>query len=323
MMYISRIVSISFIIITLSSFSVSAVNRAMPNDSSVNVVDRISNVISPQIPDYVLFCGDTIRLKRYDMYERFDREMMAMMFMHSSTLQMLKKANRYFPMMAPILAQMGLPDDLKYLSVIESSLNVRAVSPAKAAGLWQLMPATGRMYGLEVNDTIDERYHVELSTVAAGKMLKDLYARFKNWSSVSAAYNIGPGRISTELKNQSAESSLDLWLVEETSRYVFRILAAKELFEHPRKYGFVVNQKQLYKSIRSNDVIVNGPIDDLYQFATDNGTTYFLLKDFNAWLRGKSIPNSMGKIYKIKVPFKEDIYYNSDAVTSKKINPME
>lgn len=275
-----------------------------------NISYESSLVISPDVPEYVLFCGDTIWLKRYDMYERFDREMMAMSYMHSSTLQMLKKANRLFPVMDPILSQMGIPEDMKYLAVIESSLNVRALSPAKAAGLWQLMPFIGRQYGLEVNDTIDERYHVELSTVAACKLLKDLYSQFKNWSSVAAAYNIGSPRISAELKNQSASSSLDLWLVEETSRYVFRILAAKELFSHPRRYGFHVRANQFYKRIPCNELIVNAPIDDLYQFAVDNQTTYFLLKDFNAWLRGKSIPNVSGKLYKIKIPVSTELNYN-------------
>ena len=286
----------------------------LPTKPIAQSTPEVSSVVAPSIPKYVLFCGDTINLTRYDMYERFDREMMAMTYMHSTTLQLLKKANRLFPVIDPILAQMGIPEDIKYLAVIESSLNIRALSPAKAVGLWQLMPYTGRSYGLEVNDTIDERYHVELSTVAACKMLKDLYSKFKNWSSVAASYNIGPGRISNELKNQSAETSLDLWLVEETSRYVFRILAAKELFTHPRKYGFVLKSDQLYKPIRCNEVIVNSSVDDLYKFAKDNHTTYFLVKDFNAWLRGKSILNNSGKLYKVKIPLAEDLYYKGAPV---------
>ncbi|MFZ4456203.1 MAG: lytic transglycosylase domain-containing protein [Bacteroidales bacterium] len=271
-------------------------------------------VISPQMPASLTFCGDTISLKRYDMRERFDREIMTMSYMHSSTLQLIKKANRLFPVIDPILKQMGIPEDMKYLAVIESNLNLRALSPAKAVGLWQLMPFTARQYGLEVGDSIDERYHPELSTLAACRMLKDLYSHFHNWSSVAAAYNIGPGRISTELKNQGVKTSFDLWLVEETSRYVFRILAAKELFSHPRKYGFVIKSNQLYKPIRCNNVVVNSPIEDLYQFARDNQTSYYLLKDFNAWLRSKSIPNSTGKLYYIKIPMKEDLNYENESV---------
>lgn len=274
----------------------------------------LSPTTSPTIPKYILFCGDTINLTRYDMYERFDREMSVMTYLQSSTLQIIKKANRLFPIIDPILAQMGIPEDMKYLAVIESNLNVRAVSPAKAAGLWQFMPYTGRQYGLEVNDTIDERYHVEMSTVAACKMLKDMYAHFKNWSSVAAAYNIGPGRISSELKNQQAKTSLDLWLVEETSRYVFRILAAKELMNNPKKYGFALKSDQLYKPIRCSEVVVNSSLDDLYSFAADNQTTYYLVKDFNAWLRGKCLPNTSGKLYRIKIPLPEDLNYSDNKI---------
>ncbi len=269
---------------------------------------------APAVPQNIEFCGKTIDLTRYDMYERFDRELSTMTYMQSSTLRIIKLANRYFPVIEPILEQMGVPNDMKYLAVIESSLNVRAISSAKAAGLWQFMPATGRQYGLEINDTIDERMHVELSTIAACKLLKDMYTHFKDWSTVAASYNIGQGRIDTELANQNAETSLDLWLVEETSRYVFRILAAKELMAHPRKYGFSIKANQLYKPIRCNDVVVNAPVDNLYQFASDNNTTYYLLKDFNAWLRNKSIPNVSGKLYKVKIPVTEDLYYNDQPI---------
>lgn len=273
------------------------------------VIYSYSPVNSPEIPKEVLFCGETISLSRYDMYERYDREMLAMIYMHSSTSQLLKRANRMFPLIDPILKQMGIPEDMRYLAVIESSLNIRAISPAKAAGLWQMMPFTARQYGLEVGDTIDERYHPELSTVAACKLLKDLYSQFGNWSTVAAAYNIGPTRISTELKNQGVKTSLDLWLVEETSRYVFRILAAKELFINPRKYGFVIEANQLYKPIRCRDVVVNASVEDLYQFASENQTSYYQLKDFNAWLRGKSLPNASGKLYYVKIPLLEDTFY--------------
>ncbi|WP_243349480.1 lytic transglycosylase domain-containing protein [Parabacteroides sp. FAFU027] len=270
---------------------------------------------APAFSPRIEFCGQAIDLKRYDMYERFDRELTTMVYMQSSTLRIIKLANRYFPVIEPILERMGIPNDMKYLAVIESSLNVRAISPAKAAGLWQFMPATGRQYGLEVNDTIDERMHVELSTIAACKYLKDMYAKFQNWPSVAAAYNIGAGRITTELENQKANTSLDLWLVEETSRYVFRILAAKELMSHPSKYGYTIKANQLYKPIRCNEVVVNAVVDDLYKFATDNNTTYYLIKDFNPWLRSKSISNVSGKLYKVKIPVIEDLNYSSEPMT--------
>lgn len=301
-------------ILSLSIFSSYSIDTERISETSKTKTDQVTLTPSPFIPNFVLFCGDTIDLTRYDMRERFDREISTMTYMHSSTLQLIKKANRVFPMIDPILKRMGLPEDLKYLAVIESNLNTRAVSPAKAAGLWQLMPLTAKGYGLEVNDTIDERYHEELATVAASKMLKDLYAQFRSWPSVAASYNIGAGRIKSELRNQVAKSSLDLWLVEETSRYVFRILAAKELFSHPIKYGFAIKSNQLYKPIRTTEKVVNGTVDDLYKYATDNNTTYYLLKDFNAWLRGKSIPNNGGKIYKIKIPLNEDLRYSDQKI---------
>lgn len=279
------------------------------------VKEKIEIVPVSPAPDFarqINFCGKSIDLSRYDMYERFDRELTTMTYMQSSTLRIIKLANRYFPVIEPILEQMGVPNDMKYLAVIESSLNVRAISPAKAAGLWQFMPATGRQYGLEVNDTIDERMHVELSTIAACRYLKDMYAKFQDWPTVAASYNIGATRITTELANQKAETSLDLWLVEETSRYVFRILAAKELMSHPAKYGYSIKANQLYKSIRCNEVVVNAPIDDLYKFAADNNTTYYLIKDFNPWLRSKSISNVSGKLYKVRIPVAEDLNYSSE-----------
>lgn len=300
-----------FICACIATISISA---AEIEENTVKPVkekeEQISVTVAPAVPLNIEFCGKTIDLTRYDMYERFDRELSTMTYMHSSTLRIIKLANRYFPLIEPILEQMGVPNDMKYLAVIESSLNVRAISSAKAAGMWQFMPATGRQYGLEINDTIDERMHVELSTIAACKLLKDMYAHFKDWSTVAASYNIGQGRIDTELANQKAVTSLDLWLVEETSRYVFRILAAKELMAYPRKYGFSIKANQLYKPIQCNEVVVNAPVDNLYQFASDNNTTYYLLKDFNAWLRNKSIPNVSGKLYKVKIPVTEDLYYN-------------
>ncbi len=268
----------------------------------------------PVVPSAMEFCGKKIDLTRYDMYERFDRELSAMCYMHSSSIALIKRANRYFPVIDPILKQMGIPEDMKYLAVIESSLNVRAVSSVKAGGLWQFMPATGDMYGLEVNDSIDERYHVEKSTVAACKMLKDLYAQFRDWASVAAAYNIGSTRIRAELGRQLGQSALDLYLVEETSRYVFRILAAKAFFANPYKYGFAIKANQLYKPIQCREVLVNSTVDNLYKFAIENNTTFLQIKDFNPWLRGRSIPDPEGKIYKIKIPLTEDLYYKGEKI---------
>ena len=169
-------------------------------------------VTSPSVPDKITFAGQAIDLLRYDHRERMDRELMSFTYMHSTTMLMVKRANRYFPVIEPILKANGLPDDFKFLAVIESNLNPLAKSPAGAAGLWQFMPATGREFGLEVNSNIDERYHIEKETKAACKYLKDAYQKYGNWLCVAAAYNAGQGRISTQLQKQMVDQAVDLWL---------------------------------------------------------------------------------------------------------------
>ena len=185
----------------------------------------------PDVPAKATFANEEIYLRPYDRRERMDRELLAFTYMHSNTLQILKKANRFFPQIEPILKEEGIPDDFKYLMAIESSLNTLARSPAGAAGLWQLMPQTAKELGLEVNDLVDERYDIEKSTRAACKYLKKAYARYGDWMLVSASYNAGQARISSLMKKQNAEHGMDLWLVEETSRYMFRLLAVKEVFK--------------------------------------------------------------------------------------------
>ncbi|MDR0972597.1 MAG: lytic transglycosylase domain-containing protein, partial [Prevotellaceae bacterium] len=178
-------------------------------------------VSPPVVPSEAVFAGDTVDLRRYDMRERMDRELMSFTYMHSSTMLIIKKANRLYPVIEPILKEQGVPDDLKYLMTIESNLNMRAVSPAGAAGLWQFMAGTARDNGLEVNANIDERYNVEKATRAACAHLKSLYERFGDWLTVGAAYNAGHGRIGGERTRQGREEAVDLWLNEETSRYMF------------------------------------------------------------------------------------------------------
>ena len=200
-------------------------------------------VTSPTVPAQVTFDGETIDLRRYDRRERMDREILAFTYMHSTTMLLIKRANRYFPIIEPILKANGIPDDFKYLMVIESNLNSIARSPAGAAGLWQFMPTTGREFGLEVNENVDERYHIEKATVAACKYFKQAYAKYGDWIAVSAAYNAGQARISSQLEKQLASHAMDLWLVEETSRYMFRLLAAKEIFSNPQRYGFLLKKR--------------------------------------------------------------------------------
>ncbi len=269
---------------------------------------EFSTVVIPETPRQVSFAGEKIDLDRLDMYERFDRELTTICYSHSTTSLALKRANRYFPVIEPILKKEGIPTDFLYLAVIESFLNPRVVSPAKAAGIWQIMPATGREYGLEVNNDIDERFHVEKSTRAACKYLKEAYAKYGNWATVAASYNAGMGRITTELEKQKEENAFDLFLNEETSRYVFRILAMKEVFSSPQKYGFRIKSHQLYQPIHYTEVKVDSTIDDLAQFAQKHKVSYAQLKEANPWLRTRTLPDKSRRVYYVKIPRKEDLY---------------
>ena len=263
-----------------------------------------------EVPKSISFCGIDIDLTRYDRRERMDRELMAFTYMHSTSLQIIKRANRYFPIIEPILKEQGVPDDFKYLMVIESNVNPLARSGAGAAGLWQFMSGTARDFDLEVNHHVDERYDVEKSTVAACKYLKQAYRKFGNWETVAASYNAGQGRISQQQDRQYVDNALDLYLVEETSRYVYRILAAKMLLTNPKQFGFYLRSSDLYPPIPDRTIKVTEDIDDLARFAKGQGINFSLLKSMNPWLRGTSLPNHSGKEYLIRIPDQTEMHYN-------------
>lgn len=271
----------------------------------------LSMTASVDVPEEVTFAGETTKLDRYDLYERYDREINSFTYFHSTTMLLIKRANRIFPIIVPILKANGIPEDMKYLAVIESSLDPRAVSIAKAAGIWQFMPTTAKQYGLEVSEEVDERYSIEKSTEAACRYLREAYAKYGNWTSVALSYNAGMGRITGELDKQQANDGLDLWLVAETSRYYFRMLAIKAVFEAPYKYGFVLSANQLYKPIEFRRVNVSSSIPDLASFAINNGITYAQLKDFNSWLRDRklTITARNPKTYTILIPSQKSLYY--------------
>ena len=274
----------------------------------------LSQTNSVPVPDQVDFCGETIDLSRLDLRERFDREINTFTYLHATTMLYLKRANRYFPIIEPILRKNGIPDDFKYLCLIESNLDIRATSPVKAAGLWQFMESTGKDYGLEITSEVDERYHIEKSTDAACSYFKSAYAKFGNWIDVAASYNIGKARINTALNDQQVNSSLDLLLPLETSRYVFRIAAIKQLFEHPYLYGFVFKKEDFYPSVPVQRVTVTQTIDDLAVFAQIYGLNYMILKEYNPWLRDNKLTVKPGKVYEIAIPKKEDLYFNKKEI---------
>lgn len=301
-----------------------------PSGSNVVHTDYISPdvpiaIINPEIPEHIIFAGQTIDLDRTDMYERLDRELTSMVYTHGNTLLLIKRANRYFPILAPILRRNNVPDDLLYLACVESVLNQRAYSPAKAAGIWQFMPATARQYGLEVNEWVDERYNIEKETEAACRYLKKAYGMYGNWESAAASYNGGTNRITDELESQIADSAFDLYLVDETSRYMFRILATKLIMENPVRYGFRLKANQLYQPVKYETVTVDTPVSDWPSWAQKHGINYYLLREANPWIRARSLPNKNGKSYTVKIPVRDSLYrsknecktYNKNWVTDK------
>ena len=280
----------------------------------VNAQAYPANYSTHEVPSSVTFCGKSIDLTRYDRYERMDRELLAFTYMHSTSIQMIKKANRYFPIVEPILKANGIPDDFKYLMVIESNLNPNARSGAGAAGLWQFMQTTGREYGLEVNKNIDERYHVEKATEAACKYLKDAYDKYQDWIAVAASYNAGQARISSQFEKQQVNDMLDLFLVEEIARYVYRIIAAKIMFSNPSAFGFRLRTKDLYMPIPYKEVTVNTGISNLAEWAKKQGITYALLKNMNPWLRDNFLQNVSKRTYTLKIPTAEGMKHDPKKV---------
>lgn len=265
--------------------------------------DGVQAVRTAKVPGTFTFAGQKISLRRQDMYERMDREIIAFTFMHSTSILMLKRSGIYFPVVEPILKEEGLPDDLKYIMVIESSLDPNARSAAGAAGLWQLMTATAREQKLEVNANIDERYHVEKATRAACRILKESYGLYGDWLTVAAAYNAGRNGINRRLESQRQTKAEDLWLAEETSRYMFRLLAAKMMFENPGDFGFDVPDSEKYRRKAPREKVkVTSTVTDLADFAERHGVSYAQLKRANPWLREDSLQDASGRTYYVDIP---------------------
>jgi len=252
-------------------------------------------------PVSVDFAGENTPLNISDVKERFERELLVNANLDATTLLIIKRANRAFPVIEPILARYGVPDDFKYLAVIESGL-VNVVSPAGARGVWQFMPETAKERGMEVTDMVDERYHLEKSTEAACKYLLDAKLRFGNWTLAAASYNGGVNGVNKQIEMQKVASYYDLLLTEETSRYVFRILALKEIMKAPEKYGFVITPEELYQNLPTKKIEIDSSIVDLASFAKDQGINYKILKIHNPWLRDKKLLNPGRKKYQIEIP---------------------
>ena len=267
-------------------------------------------VYAPSIPDSMTFCGERVPLNIYYVREGLDRELVSNMYYQSSTLFNIKRATRVFPTIERILKEEKVPEDFKYLCVIESNLQC-VTSPAGAQGYWQFMKATGQKYGLEVNEEVDMRNDLEASTRAACAYLKYLKQRLGSWTNAAAAYNCGENGLEKRLTNQQQQSYYDLYLNRETSRYVYRILALKLIMQHPQNYGYVVRRCDTYPELPTTDVTLSGQNVDLVQFATGHGTSYKMLRELNPWITTDKLKNKAGKSYTVKVPQKKGTEYNT------------
>ena len=254
-----------------------------------------------QIPAKVEFAGETISLDEADLVERMDKELLVNTYWQSNTLLMIKRSHKYFPMIEKILAEEGVPDDFKYLALIESGLE-NVVSPKGAKGFWQIMRATGRELGLEVNANVDERYHIALSTRVACKYIKKAKEQLGSWTLAAASYNRGLSGIKRILRQQQADNYTDLLLGTETKRYVFRILAVKEIMLHPERYGFIVEDAQKYRPIPHRTVEVDTAITNIARFSKQMGVNYKTMKIYNPWLLQNHLNNKSRKLYHIALP---------------------
>jgi membrane-bound lytic murein transglycosylase D len=292
---------VSILVIVLFSFWRSAEE---PEKIYVQSFMNHYGIYALTIPETLSFAGENVPVNQTDVRERFDRELLVNTYWQSQTMLFFKRANRWFPVIEPILQANNVPDDFKYLALIESGF-MNVVSPAGATGFWQILEGTGRELGLEVNRQIDERYHVEKATLAACKYLIDARNRFGSWTLAAAAYNIGNARLSRTLETQRVNDYYDLHLNEETSRYIFRILAVKSIFSDPKAAGFHFRPEDLYQPYQYFTLEVDTTITDLVDFALKYNTTYKDLRILNPWLRDYELPNRSRKTYQIKVPVSE------------------
>lgn len=281
--------------------------KGVKNQVELTAPQRIHPV---RISGVIEFAGERVPLEDREVRERFDRELLVNTFWHSNTMLNYKLSNKYFKDIERILKENNVPTDFKYLAVAESGLR-NVVSPAGATGFWQFLKSTGLSYDLEINDEVDERYDYEKATLAACKYLKDAKDKFGSWTLAAASYNVGMGKLNQRLNEQQVDNYYDLYLNSETSRYVFRILSFKMVFENPSKFGFNFQKGDLYEPYPHKNVVVETSIPNLAQFAIDNGTTYKMLKIVNPWLISDKLTVSAGNSYVIKIPTSviDDNYY--------------
>ena len=257
---------------------------------------------APKLPEKISFAGEAVPINRWDVKEKFDRELLQNYYNQGTIVYLIKLANRNFPIISERLKANGVPDDFKYLCIAESNMQGWAVSRSGAVGYWQFMDGTAPGYGLETSAQVDQRRDLVKSTDAACRYLKQAYEKFGNWTAAAASYNCGQGGYNKQAVFQKTVNYYDLYLPEETNKYIYRILAFKYLLENAEALGFSVTDDEKYDVIPSRTVQVTGTIPDLTQFAISNGTTYKILKLMNPWIKGRSLSVAKGKSYIIKLP---------------------
>ena len=287
----------SILLLTLFLYNVVSIQNANQPKNTSDTYQIKALKLSPDLN----LAGERVPLEKPDIKERMDRELLVNTYWQSNGLLLIKRANKYFPILEPLLKKYGLPDDFKYLAVAESAL-IDETSSAGAAGMWHFMKATGKEYGLEINRNVDERYNIEKSTKVAAEYLKKSKERLGSWTLAAAAYNAGNYGVAKRLKTQGVTSYYDALLPDETERYVFRIIALKEVLSNPKAYGFVFDENDLYTLPETRAVKVDTVITNIANFAKSFGTNYKELKIHNPWLRENKLNNKSRKLYEIKIP---------------------
>ena len=288
-------------IVVLSSFGLLFFSHLEDRQYSKKMENNYK-IFSLILPDSLSFASEPVPMHQPDIYERMDYEFLKNTYWHSQTIIAIKRANKYFPIIEPILKKNGVPDDFKYLAVAESNLDPRAVSPARAKGLWQFIGSTAKIYGLEISSTIDERYHVEKQTQAACDYLLDAKEKFGNWTLATVGYNAGVNAIEKRLFEQQVNNFYDLYHYRESMRYVFRIIALKHIMTNPEVFGFYIRDKDKYTTVETRKEMVDYPIVNLAHWARQRGINYKLLKTYNPWLISYKLNNKSGKKYFIDIP---------------------
>ena len=300
----------AFVFIVLSFLNFST-NKPDTDSEYQKAFYKNYKIFAVEIPDKIEFAGEKIETRRFDVRESIERELLVNTYWQSQTILLIKKSNRYFPIIEPILKKYNLSDDFKFLALAESGLTNNTVSPSGAAGIWQFLKETAIQYGLEVNDNIDERYNIEKATEAACKYLLKAYSIYKSWTLAAASYNVGMAALSKQIAQQKTSDYYDLYLNTETARYLYRIIALKIIVSNPKGYGFYLRKKDMYPAIPTYSIKVDSSITDLVGFAGKYKISYKILREFNLWIRKSALENTSHKAYYITIPKENCLNYDS------------